>query len=111
MNSISDRIAECLGNLKGKKNESCHCLELGVYTEKGSRVHVPSEEQSSRVSSNQRRESGEQEVLFHKLPKVGVLMPVSAEVCLKLMSWNVFGIWLFLDVIRCLGPRQNSENG
>lgn len=32
-------------------------------------------------------------------------MPVSAEVCSKLMSYNMFGIQVFLDVIRYLGPR------
>ena len=42
---------------------------------------------------------------MRKLRKVGVLIPVSTEVCLKLVSWNMYGIWFFLDVIRCLAPR------
>ena len=37
--------------------------------------------------------------------KVGVLMPMLAEVCLKLTSWNMFRIWLFLGVNRYLGLR------
>ena len=60
--------------------------------------------QESRVGSSQRQVSSEQYVLFHKFLKVGVLMPASAEVCLKLMSWNMFGIWLLLGVNRCSGP-------
>lgn len=44
-------------------------------------------------------------MLFHKLPKVGVLTPMLAEVCLKLMSWKMFRICFFLGVIRYLRLR------
>lgn len=42
--------------------------------------------QESRVGSNQAQMSGEQEVLFRKLLKVLVWMPMSAEGYSKLMS-------------------------
>lgn len=32
-------------------------------------------------------------------------MPGSAKICLKLLFWNMFGIWLFSGVIRCLEPK------
>jgi len=53
--------------------------------------------------------AGEQWVLFHKWPKVGILMPSSAEVCWKLISWNMFGIWLLLGVVWGLGPKTKTQ--
>lgn len=34
-------------------------------------------------------------------------MPALAKVHLKVISWNMFGIWFSLGVIRCLGPKTN----
>lgn len=38
-------------------------------------------------------------------------MPASAEVCLKLMSWDILGIQIFLDVIRYLEPWTKLREG
>lgn len=60
----------------------------------------------SRVRSCQRRVRGEQQVLFHKSSKIikgRGWMPPSAEVGLKLISWDMVGIRLFPGVNQVLG--------
>ena len=48
-------------------------------------------------------------MLFHKSSKVGVWVPVLAEVCSKLMSWTMFGIQFFLDAIKGLGAKDKIQ--
>ena len=43
---------------------------------------------------------------FIKLLKVGGIDASVNEVCSKLKSWNMLGIWLLLDVFGVLGPRK-----
>lgn len=94
---------ECLGDSKRKGKWVSSLLGLGVYTRKGSRVCFPLRIKD-RVWSKA-SVSGEKLVLFHNLTKIGLLMPGSAKICLKLLFWNMFGIWLFSGIIRCLEPK------
>lgn len=60
--------------------------------------------QKSRVGSNQRRMFNEELVLFHKSLEVrGIDASVSRDWS-KATVQEMFGIWVFLNAIRCLGP-------
>lgn len=82
-----------LGTLKGKENGSCYCLALGVYIRKGSTVHAPWGIQGGVQSKGSIRWT-----IGGSIPKVGVFMPASGKICLKLMSRDMFGIWLFFVI-------------